>query len=305
MAAAQRCSRGIALALVTLWALSSARAVTEPPPEPAKLGLYEWMAVAPIVVAASVVSDDAKYIQAVTQTPVKGGVKPSEVVLVDLRTANRDRELGTRSLDLERGRAYLLLLKPSSRGKNEAHPVFDLVRGTRGAKPLPPEGAEATIAAAVQLADLQERKDDELLWAKLADFIEDTNPVLVDAALDLFVKFHRESAEMIPVVEPLLDHPSTEFRRRAVLLIGRILARPSGEAIPERAMIVAELTGRARRDGDVAVRREATVALAALGDGGVDETLRTISRDDPDQNVRFEAEKALFERSERAGARSD
>ena len=305
MLPAPRTRRAIALAVVTAGAVAAALAVTEPPPEPQKLGLFEWMGVAPIVVAASVVADDQKFVQAITQTSIKGGLKSSDVVLVDLRAANRDRDPGVRALDLATGRSYLLLLKPSSRGKNLPHPVYDLVRGIRGARPLPPEGSQATIDAAIQLGDLQERKDDELLWAKLPDFIEDTNPVLVDAALDLYVKFRRESAALVPVVEPLLDHPAPDFRRRAVLLLGRILARPAGEGVPERSMVVAELTGRARRDTEVDVRREATAALAALHDPGIDETLRTISRDDPDQNVRFEAEKALFERSQRAGTRSD
>jgi hypothetical protein len=43
-----------------------------------------------------------------------------------------------------------------------------------------------------------------------------------------------------------------------------------------------------------------------LPDAGIDETLRAIARDDPDQDVRFEAEKSLFERSQTAAhERSD
>lgn len=281
-------------------------AVTEPPPAPVSLGLYDWMATAPIVIAADIVADDSKFVMAVTREAFKGALVVDGTVLVDLRRANRDREMGAPALDLEKGRAYLLLLQPSRRGKKEPYPVFDLVRGVRGVKPLPVEGSAATIAAVARLAAVQERNNDAFLWATLPGFLEDDNPVLVDAALDLYVKFHRETAALIPVVSPLLEHPRPDVRRRAVLVVGRVLERADSANVPERPDVIAELSGRARRDDDVIVRRVATAALASLPDAGVDETLRVIARDDPDQNVRFEAEKALFERSQAAARkRSD
>jgi hypothetical protein len=164
-------------------------AVTEPAPEPVSLGLYDWMATAPVVIAADIVADDLKYVKAVTRQAFKGSLVVDRIVLVDLRRANRDRELGTPALELDKGRAYLLLLQSSPRGKTEAYPVFDLVRGTRGAKPLPAEGSAATLAAVARLAVVQERNDDAFLWASLPGFLEDDNPVLVDAALDLYVNF--------------------------------------------------------------------------------------------------------------------
>jgi hypothetical protein len=272
-------------------------AVTEPPPDPIRLGLYEWMATAPIVIAADVVADDGKFVQAVTRTPIKGGLRAATVVLVDQRQANRDREPGVPASDLVKGRGYLLLLSASTRGKNEAHQVFDLVRGVKGSKELPVEGSDATIAAAVRLAEIQERANDAYLWASLPDLLQDENPLLVDAALDLYVKFRRESVAQVPVLQPLLEHPRPDFRRRAVLLLGRILAKTSSTDLPERPQIIAELTGRARRDEDVGARREAVTALAPLPDTGIDETLRAVAQDDPDQDVRFEAEKSAFVRS--------
>jgi len=285
----------LASALASLHA-DEARAVSEPPPDPVRLGLFEWMAVAPIVVAATVIADDGKFVVAVATTPVKGGVAPGTTVEVDLRQTNRDREAGVPALDLAKGKSYLLLLSPSTRGKAEPHPVFALERGVRGAKELPVEGSAATIDAAVRLAAIQERKSDELLWSTLPDFLQDENPVLVDAVLDLYVKFRRESTEMVGILEPLLEHPRPDFRRRAALLLGRVLTRAASDALPERAELVAALTGRARRDDDAGVRREATAALAALSDAGVDEALRAIAQDDPDQDVRFEAEKSVFVR---------
>ena len=245
-------------------------------------------------------------VKVVTRSAFKGALIVDSPVLVDLRQANRERELGTPALDLAKGRAYLLLLKASPRGKKEPYPVFDLVRGVRGAKELPVEGSAATLAAVARLSQVQERNNDSFLWAALPDFLEDDNPVLVGAALDLYVKFHRETAGLIPVVSPLMEHPRPDVRRRAVLVLGRALRRADSADLPERPEVVAELSGRARRDDDLNVRREATTALAALPDAGIDETLRAIARDDPDQNVRFEAEKSLFDRSQAAAKkRSD
>jgi hypothetical protein len=273
-------------------------AVTEPPPDPIRLSLYEWMATAPIVIAADILADDGKFVQAVTRAPIKGGLSVDTVVLVDLRQANRDREPGVAASDLVKGRGYLLLLTASTRGKKEPYQVFDLVRGVKGSKELPVEGSAATIAAAARLAKIQERENDAFLWASLPDLLQDENPFLVDAALDLYVKFRRESVGLVPVLQPLMEHPRPDFRRRAVLLLGRILAKTGATELPERPEIIAELTGRARRDDDVAARREAVAALAPLPDTGIDETLRAIAHDDPDQDVRFEAEKSASERSE-------
>lgn len=296
-------SRVAVAVLIAAWASGVALAVTEPPPDPIRLGLYEWMGTAPIVVAADVVTDDGKYVQAITRTPIKGGLVAGDTVLIDLRRVNRDREVGVRPLDLAKGHAYLLLLGPSGRGAKEPHPVYDLVRGLAGARELPTEGAAAVVDAASRLARIQERKNDAILWSSVRELLDDPNPVLVDAALELVVKFRRESADLVPVVTPLLESPRPDIRRRAVLIVGRILTKPGTDSLPERGSLIGEMTGRARRDEDPTVRQTATAALAVLPDAGIDETLRTIGQDDPDQNVRFEAEKALYERKENAALR--
>jgi len=264
-----------------------------------RLGWYEWMGVAPIVVVAEVLADDGKLVQALTRTGIKGGVPTDAVLLVDLHKANRERDVGVPALKLERGRAYALLLTPSRNGKREDRQVFDLVRGIKGARALPAEGAPAVVEAARRLGEIQERKNDALLWESLPEFLEETNPVLVEAALDLYVKFRRGDVSIVPSLELLLDHPRPDFREHATLLLGAILSREAARNLPERATVVATIAGRARRDEDPQVRRTATASLASLEDAGIDEILRAIAKDDPDQNVRFEAEKRLYERNAR------
>jgi len=298
-----RVATPVVVFLVALGVSGSARAVTEPPPDPIRRGLYEWMGLAPIVVAGDVVSDDGKLTQIVVREAIKGAAAPGTTLLIDVRGANRDRDPGVKPLRFDRTVGYLLLLKAAPRTSDPSHPTFELVRGVQGARPLPAEGRPATLDAARKLAALQERNDDELLWSSLPAFLEDDNPVLVDATLDLFVKFRRGDATLVPVLEPLLDHPNPDVRDRSILLLGRILARLGPADLAERSVVVGEITSRARRDDDPRVRRTATAALAALPDAGIDEALRAIARDDPDQDVRFEAERAVYERGLAGGRR--
>jgi HEAT repeats len=294
-----------AAALAALACAVAAGAVTEPPPEPRHLGLYEWMGTAPVVVAGDIVSDDGKFVTTAVAASIKGGVPTGSFVLVDLRATNRGRDEGTRPLKLEKGSGYLLLLEASSKGKNEPNPVFDLVRGVQGARPLPVEGRPALVDAATKLGSIQERKSDELLWESLPSFLEDDNPHLVNAALELYLKFRRESVDLVPRLEPLLESPRPTVREQSVELLGRLLARTSPAELPSRSVIVGELTGRARRDDVASVRAAAAAALAPLADPGIDETLRAIARDDADQFVRFAAEKSLYERTlTKSGPRS-
>jgi HEAT repeats len=293
---------GVLAVAIAAVASGDARAVSEPPPDPVRLGLYDWMAVAQTVIAADVIADDGKFVRAVVRASIKGALSGGAVVEIDQRRANGDRDDGVKALDLTKGRAYLLLVERSTRGKKEPYPVFDLVRGVRGAIPLPAEGSAATIDAATRLAEVEARKSDEYLWKALPEFLQDTNPVLVDAALDLYVKFRRESAALSSILQPLLENPRPDFRRRAALLLGRLLARSEAAAVPERPQLVVELSGRARRDDDPDVRREATAAIAGLPDPGVEETLRVIARDDADQDVRLTAVKSLSERAQARAA---
>ena len=58
---------------------------------------------------------------------------------------------------------------------------------------------------------------------------------------------------------------------------------------------MAELIGLARRDETVEPRVAATVALAAFGVQRVEVVLEEIAKSDPDQNVRYSAERILLQ----------
>ncbi|NIS35732.1 MAG: hypothetical protein GWN73_35300, partial [Actinobacteria bacterium] len=52
--------------------------------------------------------------------------------------------------------------------------------------------------------------------------LEETNPILVDVALEQFLKFHRGDPETLLSVGPLLDHPQEDIRLHAARLIGQV-----------------------------------------------------------------------------------
>jgi HEAT repeat protein len=130
--------------------------------------------------------------------------------------------------------------------------------------------------------------------------LDGTNPIVLKTALEQFQKFRRGDPELLLTLRPLLDHPESGIREDAARLIGQIVARHAGEEVPEEAELRGELIAAARRDPATPVRIWATVALGAFADAAAEEVLEEISESDPEQNVRYAAEKTLLERRKRA-----
>lgn len=259
---------------------------------------YEWMAIAPIVATGEIVSDDARWAEFRVEACLRGELPGGAVALVNRRRANRDRENGTPALEFETGRRYVLLLRAAPEAKKSGLRQFDLVRGTLGAREFPAEGGAALDRALETFADVQARKDDAEAWRAFRSFLEDSNPYLVDASLDLHLKFRRVRTDELPAARDLLRSPRPDVRRRASELVRLILDRD--DLAPEAgALAVDDLIAAARTDERPDVRAAATSALAASRTPAATEALREIARDDPEQAVRYEAERALVDRGER------
>lgn len=260
--------------------------------------LYEWMAVAPIVATVTIAAEDARFTEVRVEDVLRGSLESATSLLVDLRTANRDRRAGSERLDLTLGAAYLILLEPVTPRKPLPLPLYAIVRGTSGARRLPEEGREAVVSAARRLAGIQEIPDDRLVWGALGDLLFDDRPLLIRSSLELHLKFHRGTEALLPRLEPLLDHPTPEIRAGACSLVGQVVARgasdPASMASPDLLRI---LIARARGDEAVPVRIAATRAVAAFRTATSQEALRAIADDDPVQDVRYEAERLLHEAS--------
>jgi len=258
--------------------------------------LYEWVATAPVVVAGPVRSDDTRYIELEVKRPFRGQVRAGSILRVDLKHANREREVGHAPLEMERGKIYLALLQPAPGGGKRGAPVYRLVRGCDGAKSIPAETEAAWLDATTVFVEIQDRKDELSAWRSFARMLEETNPILVETALDLFLKFRRGDASLLSTVRPLLDHPRPDFRERAARLLGQVFVRSRDEPLPDLDGIQAELIAHARRDVATAVRVAATRSLGSLQNQALEQVLSEIARQDPDQSVRYEAERVLFER---------
>jgi hypothetical protein len=268
--------------------------------EAAKRNVYEWLAVAPVVVEGTNLGTYGKYAEFRIDDVLRGEGAVGNVIRVNVRRANRDRnrQVDKDALRFEEQLSYLLLLTPVPTRRADAPPTFEFVRGARGAREVPPEGRDAFLDAARRFVHIQDRNDDLLTWREMSDMLEETNPLLIQTALDQFLKFRRGDADLLGSLRPLLDHPSQLIREDSALLIGQVLERHAGEPYPDRAALQSELVARARGDSAVPVRVAATLGLGGFGEGAVDEILEEIAREDPDQAVRYTAERLMHEREE-------
>ena len=280
------------IAVVAGLALLSLPAAAAPP------NLYEWLNVAPVVVVAENLGTYGKYTEFRVLSVLRGEQQPEERIRVNVRRANRDRNrnVDKQALRFETGLSYVVLLVPVAVRDPAAPPTFEFVRGVRGAREVPLEGQAAFLGAVERFVRIQERKDDLHTWRELAEMIEETNPVLVETALDMFLKFHRGEDDLLGSLRPLLDHPSNGTRERTAMLIGQIIGRGAPRPVPDAALLQSQLVAKARRDQAVPVRVAATRALDLLPGGNVLLILEEIAREDPDQTVRYTAERLIYDR---------
>ncbi len=276
---------------VALWAALAAQAHAA-----SERNLYEWMAVAPIVVAGRVVADDGRHVELLVEEVFRGDAAAGALLLLDQRRANLGRPEGTPPLRLERGMRYLVLLETDR--ARDGGTVYALVRGTHGARPLPEEGAAVWVEAASRLAALQERRDEEAVWSAFGEMLSADNPVLLDTALDMLGKFGRAEPGLLPRLRPLFSAPRPGIRGRALGLAGEAVRKSPAAELPDAEGLLVEIIGRARRDESPEVRGAAVEALGAFPGRRVETVLRQIAREDPEQEVRYRAERALYERRE-------
>lgn len=263
---------------------------------------YEWIAVAPIVVSVEIQGGKSKALEARVGEVIRGSLEPGETIRVDLRRANRerDRELHVKGLQLEPGERWVLLLAPGQPSGEGEPPMFELVRGVDGARPLPAEGSAALLRALRSFDELRSMGEVEG-WLRLRDMLTDTDPMLIDTALQMHLKFRRGDAELFSDLRPLLDHPEPQIRERALALIEQLLSRLGEPQPAERERLQSELVARARRDPLAEVRIAATAALDRLPGDSVLAVLDEIAEADPDQLVRYAAAARAYERRKRLG----
>jgi hypothetical protein len=285
---------GAALALAAVLANAAAGEDASGP------NLYEWLAVAPVVVVAAEVESAGKYTHFHVEHVLRGDAPVGAEIRVMVRRANRDRDRGAHRepLRVEDGERYVLLLSPAP-AKADAPPAYELARGVSGTLRLPAEGEPALLAAIERFIRIQDLRDERVTWREMTAMLEETDLRYVSVALEQFLKFQRGGPDLVGTLRPLLDHPDDDLRANTARLLGQIANR-GAERLADPLALRNELASRARRDEAVGVRIEATLALGCLDWESVRAIIEEIAREDPDQTVRYAAEKLLWERA-RAG----
>ncbi len=288
----------LVLVFLTLFAAVAAPGARAANPrfEPIERNLYEWCAVAPIVASAKHVEFDGRWALLDVERTLRGDLAAGTRIRVDRRTANRNRGSQALPTDLDPETRYVVLLTPSLRGKPDDLPAFDLVRGVRGVRELPPEGSEAVLDALSEFISIQDMNDFGAVWTRSRELLGSRNPIILETVLEQYAKFRRGAPDLLPVVGPLLDHPRSSVRTKTAWLIGQILEELGSEDDPEARPMLAPLTAKARRDPVVDVRVAATEALGMLDGPSTRTVLEEIAEDDPDQAVRYVAERILLDR---------
>lgn len=278
---------------VSLTAAGPLLAYQEIPPNDSPRNLFEWSAVAPIVVAVESLGEDGRYLELRVDETIRGGLPMGVTIDVDLRFANRERDrmLYPKALRLDAGVDYVVLLEPVKSRKDDKVDHFRIVRGVLGARELPLEGREPYLDALRRFVAIQETRSDSRIWQAFSEMLGETNPLLIETALAQFSKFRRGEPELLVDIRPLLDHPRPDLREGASRLIGQILIRfRDRDSIPDEEPLRIELVSRARRDDAVGVRIAATEALAGFPVETVGLVLDEIAESDPEQSVRYVAE---------------
>lgn len=260
--------------------------------------LWEWMNVAPIVALLEVRGEDGRETLAEVEKAFRGPIGAGSMIALDVRGANRERPGGARALSLRMGGVYLALLEPAGKRRDpKEKPLYHLVRGVEGVREIPAEGASAWIEAADRIAAIRLLENDLLVWDALGAFLSDPNPILLRTGLDAHETFARGDAGLLPSVLPLLSHPAPDVRAGASAVSGICMRRdPASSEEGAGREAVLRLIALARRDPEPAVRIAATRSLAVVRDASVRRVLEEVAAKDPDQNVRFEAQRLLVDR---------
>jgi len=292
--------RSVALALTAIAAIQAAPAATTVDDG---RNLFDWSALAPVVVAGTCLGEDGRYFEFRIAQCLRGDAQPADVLNIDVREANRtrDRMLHPKPLRLDAGIDYVLLLERTGAAGRDR---YRLVRGVTGARELPLEGREAYLEALREFIVIQDSGSEELKWQRLGGLLGGSNPILIQTSLEQFLKFRRGDAELLLTLLPLLDHPQPPLRAESAQLIGQIVERQRERGtLEDDEAVRAELIARATRDASVPVRVAATEALAAFPLELVDQVLVEIAETDPEQQVRYTAQLVRLARRRETGGK--
>lgn len=265
------------------------------------LNLFQMVARSEIIAQATIREGSLKY-AIVELDEVFKGEPPDRTLRIAFRDFNYDRPHGTDPMVFPDGQAEILFLVPYdgvNRRKEKNRDIYTLFKGFAGRITLPAEGPETILEALRELALLTAAIPAEQITG-LKDLLDHSNPYLVEAAMAELLRLRAGDPGLYLALIPLLSNPSPGVRQEALELFEQIFEggpqQSSHDPRPDEARgALAAVIERARNDPEPAVRAGAVTALASWPyREEVESELRAIARLDPEQEVRYEAERALF-----------
>ncbi|MEW5807805.1 MAG: HEAT repeat domain-containing protein [Acidobacteriota bacterium] len=262
-----------------------------------KQSLYEKVAVAELIVLSTIVVDDAKYVLATIDEILKGTYQ-EESIQVSFRKENFESKPGEDKITFRTGERAVLFLEPAKRSSGKVKKkIFTLIGRAEGKLSVSEESITLLLDAIKRFVRIQALKNQLQIWDEHKKLLEEKNHFMVEAGLQEIVKFRTADPNIIPQILEFSRGNTPRFRLYSMLILRQLF---EGEAngktrIEGREEIVRTLREKARRDEDPSVRIEAIRAIKTVGTEDDIDLLETISRTDKSQDVRYEAQKVLYE----------
>lgn len=261
--------------------------------------MLQRLSAGPVVVLATVVRVETK--AALQVREVLRGSRLPETIRLAYRGNNLMRQPDSAPFEARDGETAIFVLTPwvDSRGR-QPKPDLYMPAGFAGARiPIPPEGGEALRVAVREIVFHQDDVEAGQA-ARILGWIGGRNPWLIDAGLVIAGELALADEDWAPVLLDRLRDVTPERRLRTLNAIGAAMARgrigsPAGRLeIDERVAACQEAIVRlARTDPEFEIRAAAVRELARAGIPGARDVLASIAKDDPSQDVRYEAAAAL------------
>jgi len=264
------------------------------------LTLYQKVGRAPLVVWGEVTDGVHRFAAIKTVEVLKCSIpeKPGDHFRIAFRLDSFLRRPWEDKISFATNERVLLFLRKFTKedGEQPEGDLYTLMWGAQGREALPAEGAEATVDAARAFVSIQAERDYDRQAEMLRDAIGSRNPILVSGAFGELLAARLGELSMLPQLVEFLDNPRDDLRVLALQTMRQIIADAgtAGREIPNRVQLTDQLRGRTALDPSAPFRVQAVKTLAVLGGDGVRAFLQQLARDDPSQDVRYEAERALL-----------
>jgi hypothetical protein len=228
------------------------------------------------------------------------GRPPAEGLRIAFRDFNLSRGSDVEPIVFPDGQEEILFLVPyryaGTKEKNKD--LFELLRGEDGRITVPAEGALALMDAVRRLAGLA-AEDPATQVKELKAQIDSRNTYLSETALEELLRLQAASPDLYGSLIPLLTSPSPGIRSQSLRMMKQIFSSgrndPIGESPDQAEFALAAVIERARNDEKAEVRVLAIKTMAAWPNPRrIEAELRAIAAQDRSQDVRYEAERALY-----------